>query len=143
MDTAQVADVLGTSPRKLRVFLRSTFSTFVPVGSGARYDFTDREIPTLKKRFTEWEKAGKPRPQNQPKAVVKQAKDGPPKLSEQQKQEQRDRQVWAEEGEVKIPDIRDPRVRARALADAAAAEERLMLRLMAAGLHITQLGDKQ
>lgn len=139
MDTSQVAEVLGTSPRKLRVFLRSAFSTFVPVGSGARYDFTDREVPTLRKRFTEWEKAGKPRPPAQEKPTIKAARKSSAKLSAQ---ERRDQEVWAEEGEIKLPDIRDPRVRARAREDARAAEERLMLRLMAVGLHITQLGDK-
>jgi hypothetical protein len=54
-----------------------------------------------------------------------------------------DRQVWEEEGPVAIEDIRDPRVRARVQANAQAAEERLNMRLLAAGLHITQLGDRQ
>ena len=136
MDTAKVAELLGTTARTLRVFLRSAHSTFVPVGSGARYDFTEREIPTLQKRFDAWQRDGKPRPVA---SVAKTSSRKPQKLSAQEK---RDRDVWAEEGEVKLPDIRDPRVRARALADARAAEERLMLRCMAAGLHITQLGDK-
>ena len=51
MDTAKVAELLGTTARTLRVFIRSAHTTFVPVGSGARYDFTDREIPTLKKQL--------------------------------------------------------------------------------------------
>ena len=139
MDTAQAAGLLGTTPRTLRVFLRSAHSTFEAVGSGARYDFTEREIATLKTRFAAWQKAGKPRPAA-PKADAKPSPRKPPKLT---KQERRDQEVWAEEGEVKIPDIRDPRVRARALADARAAEDRLMLRLLAAGQHITQLGDKR
>jgi len=139
MDTSEVAQILGTTARTLRVFLRSTHSTFVPVGSGARYDFTEREVETLKKRFEGWQSAGKPRPSTKSEAKATPANQ-PRKLTAREK---RDRQVWAEEGEVKIPDIRDPRVRARALADAAAAEERLMLRLMAAGMHITQLGDKR
>jgi hypothetical protein len=122
------------------VFLRSAHSTFVPVGSGARYDFTDREIPTLKSRFAEWQKAGKPRPAaaTKPESKVR----GTRSKSKLSAREKRDQQVWSEEGDVKVPDIRDPKVRARALADARAAEERLMLRLMAVGLHITQLGDK-
>jgi hypothetical protein len=136
MNTTEVAAHLGTTARQLRVFLRSAHSTFVPVGSGARYDFTDREIPTLARRFAEWQKAGKPRPAPAPKANPK------PHKSQLSDREKRDRRVWAEEGEVKIPDIRDPKVRARALADARAAEERLMLSLMAVGMHITQLGDK-
>lgn len=139
MDTAEVAAHLGTTPRTLRVFLRSAHSTFVPVGSGARYDFTDREIPTLQKRFAEWQKAGKPRPAAPTKSEPK-TRGTRSKLSAKEK---RDQQVWAEEGDIKIPDIRDPKVRARALADARAAEDRLMLRLMAVNLHITQLGDKR
>ena len=142
MDTSQAANLLGTNARQLRVFLRSAHSTFVPVGSGARYDFTDREIPTLKKRFEAWQKAGKPRPASAvaPKADSKKSSRKPIHLTTREK---RDRQVWAEEGPVVLPDIRDPRVRRRALADAAAAEERLMLRLLAAGLHISQLGDQR
>lgn len=139
MDTSQAAELLGTNARTLRVFLRSAHSTFVPVGSGARYDFTDREIPTLKTRFAAWQKAGKPRPAAVPKDDAK-TSSKPNKLTAREK---RDQEVWAEEGEVKIPDIRDPTVRARALRDARAAEERLMLRLMAVGQHITQLGDKR
>src|SRR5262245_37149638 len=98
MDTSEVAAQLGTTPRTLRVFLRSQHSTFVPVGSGARYDFTDREIPMLEKRFAEWQKAGKPRPAA-PKTEAK------PARSQLTDREKRDRRVWAEEGDVKIPDI--------------------------------------
>jgi len=140
MDTAQAAELLGTNARQLRVFLRSAHSTFVPVGSGARYDFTDREIPTLKKRFEAWQKAGKPRP------TASNAKADPKPSRKSLKlstREIRDRKVWEEEGLVVLPDIRDPRVRARALADARAAEDRLELRLMAVGLHVSQLGDKR
>lgn len=140
MDTAQVAQELGTTARTLRVFLRSSHSTFSPVGSGARYDFTERELPTLKKRFADWQKAGKPRPAAAPAKTEQKPDRRSRKLSTREK---RDQEVWAEEGEVKLPDIRDPRVRARARADAAAAEDQLMLRLMAVGLHITQLGDQR
>jgi hypothetical protein len=137
MDTTEVAAQLGTSPRTLRVFLRSAHSTFVAVGSGARYDFTEREIPILKKRFAEWQKAGKPRPAAAAKA------DPQPTKSKISAKEKRDRKVWSEEGAINLPDIRNPQVRRRVLADAAAAEERLMLRLIAVGQHITQLGDKK
>lgn len=140
MDTSQAAELLGTNARQLRVFLRSSHSTFVPVGSGARYDFTDREIPTLKRRFEAWQRAGKPRPAGStPKTDPKPSR----KSTKLTTREKRDRDVWAEEGEIKLPDIRDPRIRHRAVADAKAAEDRLMLRLMAVGLHISQLGDKR
>lgn len=137
MDTAEVASIIGTSARVLRQFLRSDHSTFVPVGSGARYDFTDRELPTIRSRFSDWQQAGKPKPSpnTRPLEVVVKAR-----TTKRDKQLERDREVWAEEGEVFLPDIRDPRVRARARADARAAEDRLYLRLMAAGLHITQPG---
>jgi hypothetical protein len=47
--------------------------------------------------------------------------------------------VWFEEGPIRIEDIRDPRVRARVKRDAQAAEMRLMLLLLAKGMHVTQL----
>lgn len=140
MDTTQVAQLLGTNARTLRVFLRSSHSTFQAVGSGARYDFTEREIPTLRKRFEAWQSAGKPRPSAAISKTEGKSRRPVSKLTARQK---RDQQVWAEEGDIKLPDIRDPRVRARALADAAAAEERLMLRLLAVGLHVSQLGDQK
>lgn len=137
MDTAEVADKLGTTPRVLRQFLRSPMSTFVPVGSGARYDFTERELPTIAKRFSDWQAAGKPRPVSSPPTTPQVQR-----VDKRSKQWEIDSAVWAEEGDVKLEDIRDPRVRMRAVSDARAAEDRLMLQLMALGLHITQLGDQ-
>lgn len=139
MDTTEVAEALGTSPRLLRQFLRSDYSTFAAVGSGARYDFTDKDMPTLERRFSEWRKDGKPRP-NAEKAAKPSAPKQPNKAA---KQKARDEQEWAEEGPVILEDIRNPRIRARVLADAKAAEDRLMTRLAAAGLHVFQLGDRK
>lgn len=136
MDTTEVAQHLNTSPRTLRAFLRSPMSTFVAVGSGARYDFNDRDLPTIAKRFSEWQAQGRPKPPTPARAVVIRSQ---PNNSE--KQRRKDMEVWSEEPAPVLPDIRDPRVRRRVLAAAREAEERLMLRLMAAGLHITQLGD--
>jgi hypothetical protein len=136
MDTAEAAHRLGTTPRMLRQFLRSPMSTFVAVGSGSRYEFDERDVDTLRKRFSEWQGAGKPKPVN-----VSAPKPAKPNRGDKQKE--MDRQVWEEEGPVAIEDIRDPRVRARVQANAQAAEERLNMRLLAAGLHITQLGDRQ
>jgi hypothetical protein len=137
MDTAEVAAAVGTTPRLLRQFLRSDYSTFQSVGSGARYDFTERDLPTIEKRFAEWKGDGKPRPDNDRKPKVTSAK---PKTEAQVK---RDADVWAEEGPIVFEDIRNPRVRARVRRDAQAAEDRLMQRLLAAGRHITQLGDRK
>lgn len=136
MDTNEVATHLGVTPRQLRVFLRSPFSTYVAVGSGARYDFTDRDLPTLEKRFHEWKAAGKPKP-----TTAGQSTRPKSSMSTKDKRALRDRQEWEEEGPIVLPDIRDPRVRARVKADAQAAEHRLALQLIAAGLHITQRGD--
>lgn len=135
MDTKEVAEHLGTTPRVLRQFLRSHHSSFVPVGSGARYEFTDREMPTIQKRFAEWHQQGKPRPESATKPST-------PRPAARDVQLEQDRKIWAEEGPIDIPDIRDPQVRAQVQAVARAAEERLMLRLLAVGQHITQLGDR-
>jgi hypothetical protein len=135
MDTKEAAELLGTTPRTFRQFLRSPISTYQAVGSGARYEFTDKDIPTLVKRFTEWTGAGKPKPEGvKPRTT--------PKPSRKDAQVRRDEAVWAEEPVVVIEDIRDPRVRARVKADAHAAETRLTLALLAKGLHITQRGNR-
>lgn len=136
MDTREVSTHLGTTPRVFRAFLRSPRSTFVAVGSGSRYEFTGRDLPTLEKRFAEWKAAGKPKPNGDRPAKPK----GPPK---EQLQRERDAEVWSEEGPIVLEDIRDPRVRARVQRAARAAEDELMVMCLAAGLHITQLGDRR
>lgn len=140
MDTTQVADHLNTTARQLRQFLRSPWSTYVAVGSGARYEFKPSDMPTLEKRFAEWRAEGRSRVTDaapSPRSTKATSRKAPsPRAS-------RDRAVWDEEGAVVVPDIRDPRVRARVRADAAAQEARLEMMLLAAGLHITQLGDRK
>lgn len=139
MDTNEAADRLGTTPRVLRAFLRSPVSTFQAVGSGSRYEFDEKEIPTLERRFSDWKSAGKPKADN-----GKRKKSSKPKPSRAEVQATKDKEVWDEEGPApKLEDIRNPRVRARVKADAAAAEERLMLLLISKNLHITQLGDRK
>lgn len=136
MDTTEVATAIGTTPRVLRQFLRSQFSTFQAVGSGARYDFDSKEMASLTQRFEQWRGAGKPKSTDIPRPK-------PAGKTKTDKRREKDMAEWAEEGEIKLPDIRDPRVRARVKRDAQAAEDRLMLQLMAAGMHITQLGDRR
>ena len=131
MDTSEVAEKLGTTPRLLRAFLRSGYSTFVPVGSGSRYDFTEKEFPTIEKRFTEWKASGKPRPEAKPKTTTT-------RKSRHIKPSSRDAEVWAEEGTIVLEDIRDPRVRARVRRDAQAADDRLTTMLVAKGVHVAQ-----
>jgi hypothetical protein len=135
MDTADVATRLGTTPRVLRQFLRSSFSTFQAVGSGGRYDFTDRDVSTIEKRFSEWRGAGKPRPNGD-------APSSTPRKPKLEIQRERDMAEWADEGPVELEDIRDPRVRARVRANARRAEDQLMMLLMSKGRHITQLGNR-
>lgn len=135
MDTAQVAQYLDTTPRTLRQFLRSNQSTFVAVGSGARYEFTEGDLATLRKRFADWKSSGSARSE---KSTLKPSKElRPPRPTGKAAKDQK---VWEEEGLVEMPDIRDPRIRKRVKADAAAAEARLEMALMAVGLHITQPG---
>lgn len=136
MNSAEVAEALGTTPKTLRAFLRSPSSTFVAVGSGARYEFTESDLPTLKKKFTEWKGSGKP------KATTPKRKTPKPRVSAEDRRAIKDQEVWVEEGPIKLDDLRDPRVRARVRAQADAAEERLALLLLSKGLHITQLGDR-
>lgn len=125
MDTKAVAEAIGTEPKILRRFLRDPRSTFRAVGSGARYDFTENDIPELSRRFADW-------------AGTKPTRPTIPRVSTPDRQRERDAEVWAEEGPVVIADIRDPRVRARVRSIAAAQEARLNERLMAAGMHISQ-----
>lgn len=54
LSSKQVAAEIGTEPRTLRRFLRDD-PTYRNAGSGGRYVFTTRDIPTLKKRFTSWQ----------------------------------------------------------------------------------------
>jgi len=127
IDTKTVAAALGTEPKVLRRFLRDPKSTYAAVGSGSRYNFTENDLPELTRRFQEWSgnKASRP-------AVIRVPQD------EDTKRE-KDMAVWEEEGPVFMADLRDPRVRRRVKEIAQAQMDRLDERLMAAGLHISQL----
>lgn len=66
MNTREVAEKLGTDPRRLRRFLRSD-NTYRNAGQGGRYEFTDKDIPTLRKRFAAWdESTSKPTSEKSP-----------------------------------------------------------------------------
>jgi hypothetical protein len=143
MNTKQVAELLGTDPRTLRQFLRSSASTFVAVGSGARYDFTERDVPTIKKKFSEWSGAVRgatttPAPVRRVRPVVQTSEE-----QVREAQRTRDEEVWAEEGPIHMPDIRNPKVRARVRRDAEDREARLMMLLMSRGMHVMQKGDRR
>ena len=51
LTTAEVAKQLKTDGRTLRRFLRSTKQG---VGTGKRYAFTAKDVPSLKQGFTAW-----------------------------------------------------------------------------------------
>jgi hypothetical protein len=127
IDTKAVASALGTEPKILRRFLRDPKSTYAAVGSGSRYDFTENDLPELTRRFQEWagNKASRP-------VTVRVAPD-------EDTQRLKDEAVWEEEGPIFLDDIRNPQVRNRVKAIAAAQMARLDERLLAAGLHISQL----
>lgn len=129
MDTKAIAVILGTETRILRRFLRDPRSTFQSVGSGARYEFTEADIPELTKRFHDWQG-------NKQAARVATPTRGPEDNAVFQRN--RDEAIWEDEGEVVIPDIRRPGVRAKVKREAERREARLNELLMAAGLHLSQ-----
>jgi hypothetical protein len=53
--TREAAEKVGTDARTLRIFLRAS-TDYEAVGSGSRYSFTAKDIPTLKTRFAKWSK---------------------------------------------------------------------------------------
>jgi hypothetical protein len=138
MDSSTAAAKIGTSPKVLRRFLRSSASSFRAVGSGARYDFRESDIDRLRKEFIAWSSGRCEVPTVKPKG----SRGGKRvKIS----QEDRDRMVWAEEeqqrgGPLILPNINDPGVRAAVRAEARRQEAVLAERLMAVGLHISQPG---
>lgn len=54
LTTADIADSLGTTPRALRKFLRSSASPYEPVGQGARYNISSEDLVELKELFETW-----------------------------------------------------------------------------------------
>jgi hypothetical protein len=135
MDTRAVADQLGTDPKTLRRFLRSSASSVTPVGSGGRYAFTNDQLPTMRREFDGWTASQA----DKPVAVTSSRKTSP---KTKRTQADRDAEVWAEEGDVVMPDIRIPAVRRAVRMAAAARVERLEALLRERGLHISQSRDR-
>lgn len=133
MDSRAVADALGTDPKTLRRFLRSSSSSVEPVGSGGRYVFQSADLPTIKAEFKTWMQT-----------VVRPVASTPAAPAKRNKRTRRDidQAVWAEEGDVFLPDIRNPAVRAEVRAAARMYEDRLNALLLAKGLHVTQMRDR-
>jgi hypothetical protein len=127
IDTKAVAAALNTEPKILRRFLRDPKSTYAAVGSGSRYNFTNSDLPELSRRFQEWlgNKASRP-------VTIRIQPD-------EDTRREKDIAVWEEEGPILMEDIRKPGVRKRVQDVAAAQMARLDERLMAVGLHVSQL----
>lgn len=142
MDTKTVAELIGVTAKTFRQFLRSPQSTFLAVGSGARYEFDMEDMPALTTRFKEWSQTkGRTSKVHPSGGTLVQGSANRPHTTRRSRissQLDKDRQVWADEGPIVLEDIRDPRVRARVRRDAELAEARLEAKLLAAGLHITQ-----
>jgi len=141
LDTKTIANRLQTEPRILRRFLRDPKSTFTAVGSGSRYVFTETDIPELERRFSDWmgNRPAATRPATP--AILRQC-------DEAAAQRLKDEAVWADEdrdrgGPLVMADIRDPRVRKAVQSKARLWDARLEERLMAAGLHISQMPDRR
>jgi hypothetical protein len=71
VNAKEAADKIGTDAKTLRRFIRSGKSTFKAVGSGDRYDFDEKDIPTLRKRFEEWRSGATKSNKRQASSTVK------------------------------------------------------------------------
>lgn len=129
MDSRTVAAALGTDPKTLRRFLRSSASSITPVGSGGRYVFDPSDMDTLATEFAGWMQTD----QNARTASTPTT----PKARTPRTNRERDVAVWTDEGPIVLPDIRDPRVLAEVRARAAVEELRLMSMVRRAGLTTT------
>lgn len=118
MNVATVAAQLGTDPKTLRTFIRSNACPVEPARVGRTYALTPEDVAVIAERFPVWltSLARCPR-------TVQRPQD-------------------AEPAPVMLPDIRDPRVRTAVREKAAVWDARLNERLLAAGLHVTQLRDR-
>lgn len=158
LSTADIANELGTSPRTLRQFLRSASSTYTAVGSGARYAFTDADLPTLRNRFAAWNTKGKvvPMTDDSTKRYANGSTGSAPsrqpgyvnpkrKALRAMTQDERDRLVWEEEeaenGPVVVPNVlTDRKAREAAWGIGRERAARLNARLLELGIHVSQQG---
>jgi hypothetical protein len=127
MDSRAVAVELGTDAKTLRRFLRSDGSSVTPVGSGGRYTFDEADMPTIREEFATWS-AG---------AVIVKPAPTPKVRRVPRSPQSRDKAIWAEEGPVTLPDIRNPHVLRAVRISEAAREARLCAMMRRAGLTTT------
>lgn len=132
MDSRAVADALGTTPKLLRQFIRAAAKAnkidVDPVGSGARYTFTADQVDALRCEFAAWSHTQA----SKPARVMSTTKRTTKRRS--RSRDEIDRSVWNEEGDVFLPNINDPRIRAEVRERAADANARLMAMVARAGL---------
>jgi hypothetical protein len=91
----------------------------------------------MRKRFSEWMSTQTPKSPTKSKMSKSSSRRSSIPRSEI------DRLVWNEEGEITMPDIRDPQVRRAVREEANRRAQRLDEMLLAAGLHITQWRDRE
>jgi hypothetical protein len=127
MDSQAVASAVGTDPRTLRRFLRSDASSVTPVGSGGRYVFDEADMPTIKAEFATWSAGVVAKPTPTPKVRARVPRSP----------RSRDEAIWADEGDVVLPDISNPAILRSVRASEAAREQRLVALMMQAGLTTT------
>lgn len=121
LSSKMVAQEIGTEPRTLRRFLRDD-PTYRNAGSGGRYAFTQRDLPTLRKRFASWQ-AG---------VEARRAKRDTSGLVNRTKAAREEPEV------IEIPPC-TPALRRREREQVRRLEERLK----ECGLHISQLKDRE
>lgn len=62
LSAKEAAKEIGTDARTLRKFIRGSKNLPIsPVGQGARYEFTPKEVKALKKAFVAWSSGSKPK----------------------------------------------------------------------------------
>lgn len=125
MNTRETAEAIGTDPKRLRRFLRAD-ATYRNAGQGGRYEFTKKDLPTLKKRFDAWSaKNAKPA-------------DGAPVSPRRRRAKDEVGPVPAHVANVPAHAL-TPEQRAEVRRVSEARVDRLEEKLMAAGLHISQM----
>jgi hypothetical protein len=119
----EAAAELGTDGRTLRRFLRTPDSGFTPVGSGGSYSFSTADMPKLKTAFSKWNT----RPSRN---AVKTARDGQPLITDAPGVSARVANSKARKDRATVQKLTTERL------------DRLEAALKAAGLHISQMRDR-
>jgi hypothetical protein len=142
MNSSEAAAKLGTTPKELRRFLRADPSyTNASNTSSGRYGFSDQDFPTLQRRFTAWQSknAGRKR-----RSTVSTATPAETVSVASKKPKRRVRANGAPGLPTEILDRRlYTSERDRVARLSRERVERLENQLMAAGLHVSQMRDRE